>query len=343
MTHPEFQQRLLEWFKLYGRKNLPWQKNITPYRVWISETMLQQTQVSTVIPYYDRFVERFPNVESLAASAIDEVLQHWSGLGYYARARNLHKAALLIDQQGIFPDSFDELIKLPGVGRSTAGAILSIAFNRSHPILDGNVKRVLARYRAINGWPGEANVNQQLWQLSTELTPNDRVADYTQAIMDLGATLCSRHQPACLLCPLQEDCMARKTGRVADFPNRKPVKLLPVKQLVFLVLRDKQNRILLAKRPPTGIWGGLWSLPEFEHVDSAISWCAENDINISTQETLKSGRHNFSHYHLDYLPLHVKTDDVIHKVMEGERLLWYDTNKNQNIGLPAPIKQFLTP
>lgn len=255
-----FQQNVLAWFDQQGRKDLPWQQNITPYRVWLSEIMLQQTQVVTVIPYFQAFITKFPDVESLAQAPVDEVLQLWSGLGYYARARNLHKAARIICEQGRFPDTLDGLMALPGIGQSTAGAILSIAFNKSHPILDGNVKRVLARFKAIPGWTGNSQTNKQLWEISANLTPEIRVAEYTQAMMDLGATVCTRSKPACEKCPLTTACMAFLTQTAANFPTPKKAKALPVKQLVFLLLHNTQQ-VLLEKRPPTGIWGDYGAYP----------------------------------------------------------------------------------
>ena len=248
MNSSSFQQNILAWFDQHGRKDLPWQQDITPYRVWLSETMLQQTQVATVIPYFNAFVEKFPTIECLAQAPIDEVLHRWSGLGYYARARNLHKTAQLIVEKGRFPDTLDELIALPGIGLSTAGAILSIAFKKSHPILDGNVKRVLTRFKAVSGWPGNSQVNKELWAISAHLTPIERVADYTQAMMDLGATICTRSKPACEDCPLESHCLARITGTVSLLPTPKPAKTLPVKQLVFLLLSNNLNQYIAGKK-----------------------------------------------------------------------------------------------
>jgi len=254
---------LLAWFDTHGRHDLPWQHPRTPYRVWISEIMLQQTQVSTVVPYFERFLQRFPDVHSLAAAAQDDVLALWSGLGYYARARNLHRAAQHIVERhdGKFPTTLEAWLALPGIGRSTAGAILAQAFEQRQPILDGNVRRVLARYHAIDGWPGDRAVQDQLWKRAEAATPHRRIADYTQAIMDLGATVCTR-TPRCNQCPLSTGCGAHRLGRTADFPGRRPRKTLPVRLTAMLVLRDENGRILLVRRPPTGIWGGLWSLPE---------------------------------------------------------------------------------
>ncbi|MSP53683.1 MAG: adenine DNA glycosylase [Gammaproteobacteria bacterium] len=339
MTPTHFQQQILTWFDAQGRKDLPWQQDITPYRVWLSEIMLQQTQVSTVIPYFNAFVDKFPSLDSLANATIDEVLPYWSGLGYYARARNLHKTAQFIYQQQRFPDTLAELIALAGIGQSTAGAILSIAFNKSHPILDGNVKRVLTRYKAIEGWTGDSQINKKLWAISTELTPIERCADYTQAMMDLGAILCTRSKPACADCPLTSHCLARINGTVALLPTPKPKKILPVKQVIFLLLSNDSQQIFLEKRPPTGIWGGLWSLPEFDSVESAHDWCLSKNMAIASQQLLPTSRHTFSHYHLDYTPLAIHTNSSTNFVMEANQSLWY--NADHNVGLATPIKHLL--
>ena len=341
MTPLAFQQHILAWYDQKGRKDLPWRQDITPYRVWLSETMLQQTQVATVIPYFYAFVEKFPTIECLAQAPIDEVLHRWSGLGYYARARNLHKTAKIIVEQGRFPDKLDELMALPGIGLSTAGAILSIGFKKSYPILDGNVKRVLTRFKAVSGWPGNSQVNKELWAISAHLTPVDRVADYTQAIMDLGATICTRRKPACGDCPFESHCLALLTGTVTVLPTPKPAKILPVKQLVFLLLSNNFNQILLEKRPPTGIWGGLWSLPEFDSIEAAHYWCLTKNWPIGDSKTLATRRHTFSHYHLDYTPVLIQTDNPINFVMEASQTVWYNAEQINTLGLPAPIKQLL--
>lgn len=341
MTPEKFQKNLFDWFDLHGRKDLPWQQNITPYRVWLSETMLQQTQVSTVIDYFNIFTGKFPDIESLAQASEDDVLALWSGLGYYARARNLHKTARIIAAQGYFPNALDELVNMPGIGRSTAGAILSIAFNNSHPILDGNVRRVLTRYRAISGWPGSSQVEKLLWAISTDLTPVARVADYTQAIMDLGATVCTRSRPACDTCPLVGACVARNADTVAAFPSPKPAKPLPVKEKVFLLLRDPDRQIWLEKRPPTGIWGGLWSVPEFDSIDEAQQWCGLRQLSIARQQAFAVKRHTFSHYHLDYTPLLIDTNNPNNFVMEANQGLWYKAEQFNDLGLAAPIKLLL--
>jgi len=262
-------------------------------------------------------------------------------LGYYARARNLHKTAQRVVELGFFPETLEALVALPGIGQSTAGAILSIAFNKSQPILDGNVKRVLSRFKAIQGWPGHSHVNKQLWTVAAELTPQERVADYTQAMMDLGATLCTRSKPACGVCPLHDGCLARLTGIVALLPTPKPSKTLPVKQRIFLLLGNRSGQLLLEKRPPTGIWGGLWSLPEFGSIQEAHDWCLARGFSIIDQQLWKSRRHTFSHYHLDYTPLLIKTENPTNFVMEATGMVWYNAEQTNGLGLPAPVKKLL--
>ena len=342
MPPAQFQQQLLAWFDLHGRKDLPWQQNINPYRVWVSEIMLQQTQVASVIDYFNRFMARFPTVQSLAGAELDEVLGHWSGLGYYARARNLHKAAqIIIEGGGEFPKTLAEMSALPGIGRSTAGAILSIACGQSQPILDGNVKRVLARFHAVRGWPGDGKVAALLWEISGQYTPTRRTGDYTQAMMDLGATLCTRGKPKCEICPVAEGCQAKTLGLVNQLPEAKPRKALPVKQLYFLLLQDKQRRILLEKRPPTGIWGGLWSLPEFDDLAQLQDWGLQRNIELAETRPLTSQRHTFSHYHLDYTPLLARTENPINYVMEANGAVWYKSADIHSLGLPTPIRRLL--
>lgn len=337
-----FQQRILDWFDQYGRKDLPWQQDINPYRVWVSEIMLQQTQVATVIPYFHRFMDSFPNAISLANAPIDAVLQHWSGLGYYARARNLHKAAQIIAEHGRhFPNTLESLTALPGIGRSTAGAILSIACRQSHPILDGNVKRVLARFHGIHGWSGDTKITKELWSISTRYTPKHRAADYTQAMMDMGATLCTRSKPDCAHCPIQASCYAYQENKVAELPTPKPRKALPVKQSFFLLLQNAEQQILLQKRPPSGIWGGLWSLPQFDSLEDLHNWCEEKNYVIHQQQTLASQRHTFSHYHLDYNAVIIDTENPINNVMEANQAVWYKIAQTNSLGLPAPIKRLL--
>ena len=263
MSPKKFQNAVLNWFDQYGRTNLPWQQSINPYRVWVSEIMLQQTQVSTVIPYFERFMHSYPTVDALAAAPLDEVLHHWTGLGYYARARNLHKTAQLVSSElsGQFPDNVPQLIELPGIGRSTAGAISSIAFKNQATILDGNVKRVLARFSATDGWPGKSAVVEKLWLIAETYTPLKRIADYTQAMMDLGATLCTRSSPNCEQCPLMKDCKAFKQGNPQDYPGKKPKKKLPVRTTCFLMIKNSDGALLLEQNPPAGLVGWTLGIP----------------------------------------------------------------------------------
>jgi A/G-specific adenine glycosylase len=336
-----FQEKLLHWFDQQGRKNLPWQHPISPYRVWVSEIMLQQTQVTTVIPYFQRFMQRFPDLKTLANASIDEVLEHWAGLGYYARARNLHKTAQIILEKVDFPDNVEALILLPGIGLSTAGAISSIAFNHPAAILDGNVRRVLARIHALSGGSGTPAVTKKLWALSHFYTPQKRVGDYTQAIMDLGATVCTRSTPTCSSCPFLAACKAYLQDKVTDYPSPKPKKIKPVKSLVFLMLYDSKQQVLLEKRPSKGIWGGLWSFPEFENITKANQWCEKQSFQIKQQTCLKIARHTFSHYHLDYLPLLIISDNLVKIRLENADVLWYNGAQIKTLALPAPIKQLL--
>ncbi len=306
--------------------------------------MLQQTQVKTVIPYYDRFMQSFPDLEALAAASLDDILHHWSGLGYYARARNLHKTAQQIRDQhsGQFPDDPESLQQFPGIGRSTAGAILSLAFQQCQPILDGNVKRVMTRFHAIEGWPGKTEIQKKLWEIADQHTPVKEVAAYTQAIMDLGATICTRSKPRCGDCPIQTDCEARKTDRQKDFPYSKPKKTIPTKKKIFLILRNDQNEILLEKRPPTGIWGGLWSLPECDHDDDPIKVCKERfAYKISNQQIQETVQHTFSHFHLEITPLLALVTGHATMVMEPGETLWYNNTQTKHLGLAAPVASLL--
>jgi len=344
MSDDHFAARLLAWFDNHGRKDLPWQDDPTPYRVWVSEVMLQQTQVSTVIPYYLRFMERFPDVAALAGAAVDEVLAHWSGLGYYSRARNLHRAAQLIrdEHNGRFPDSIDAVMALPGIGRSTAGAILSLALKQRHPILDGNVKRVLSRYHAVEGWPGVPAVDRELWRLAELLTPQQRTDDYTQAIMDLGATLCSRNRPMCEVCPQRQDCQAHAKGAPKNYPAPKPRKRLPVRAATLLVVFDEAGELLLERRPPAGIWGGLWSLPELKPELTPDAWGSEHHMTIRERRSYPAFRHTFSHFHLDITPLELRVSAQQHdRIMEPVELVWYKPPSIRQLGLPAPVKCLL--
>jgi A/G-specific adenine glycosylase len=339
-----FQRAVLDWFDQHGRTNLPWQQEINPYRVWVSEIMLQQTQVSTVIPYFERFITSFPDVETLASAPLDNVLHHWTGLGYYARARNLHKTAVLVSTQlkGQFPSSIDGLCELPGIGRSTAGAISSIAFKIPATILDGNVKRVLARFSATEGWPGRSEVVQKLWLVAETYTPEKRIADYTQAMMDLGATLCTRSSPNCEHCPLVSDCIAHREGNQTNYPGKKPKKKLPVRSAFFLLIQNPQGEILLQQNPPAGLWGGLWVMPQIESHNQLAEHCLTMGLKIIDHQILPAQRHTFSHFHLDYQPIRINASEDSSAVAEGRNQVWYNPQKPLSLGMPAPIKALLS-
>jgi len=334
---------LLAWFDRHGRHDLPWQHPRTPYRVWVSEIMLQQTQVSTVIPYFECFMARFPDITTLANANQDEVLHLWTGLGYYARARNLHQAAQRIrdEHQGQFPRDFDAVLALPGIGRSTAGAILAQALDQRYAILDGNVKRVLTRHHAISGWPGSKAVEKRLWELAEAATPSQRVADYTQAIMDLGATVCSR-SPDCAVCPLIESCQAYVESDPRVYPTPKPRKTLPVRQTTMLMLQNPEGLLLLEQRPAAGIWGGLWSLPECPpDMDPAVYCQSSLGLVMQKAETGTRLRHTFSHFHLEITTLRARVVPIDQAVMEGRPQVWYNCRQPDVRGLPAPVKTLL--
>ncbi len=337
-----FSENILAWFADHGRKDLPWQQQPTPYRVWVSEIMLQQTQVKTVIPFYQRFMSRFPDVQQLADAPLDDVLHHWSGLGYYARARNLHKAARLVRDtyKGIFPEQFEQVEALPGIGRSTAGAILSLACGQRHAILDGNVKRVLARYHAVHGWTGNSTVLRELWLLAEAATPQQNVAAYNQAMMDLGATVCRRGTPDCESCPLTSGCLARRQGIQRDLPSPRPRKVLPVREVHMLLLQDTQQAVWLQQRPASGIWGGLWSFPEFAGAAELQGWLDERSLPGEIQQH-DVVRHTFSHFHLDITPCLVRLQNPVFSVMDGHEGVWYNTRQPGALGLPAPVQRLL--
>jgi A/G-specific adenine glycosylase len=337
-------RRLLTWFDAHGRHDLPWQKDRTPYSVWVSEIMLQQTQVGTVIPYYVGFMRRFPTVAALAAAPLDDVLALWSGLGYYARARNLWKAArgVVAEHGGRVPEDFAALHALPGIGRSTAGAILAQARGERWPILDGNVKRVLARYHAVAGWPGTPNVANELWRLAERHTPHARVADYTQAIMDLGATVCTRSRPACTVCPLARDCAGAQAGTQACYPASRPKRVRPERRVAVLVVRAPDGRVLLERRPASGIWGGLYSLPELSADDSPREWCRRAlGTRVAEEHALATIEHAFTHFDLDLMPRLVTLAAWPATVAERDDWHWCRPGAALTVGVPAPVAALL--
>jgi A/G-specific adenine glycosylase len=335
---------LIAWHALHGRHDLPWQRERTPYRVWVSEIMLQQTQVATVIGYYERFMQRFPDVTRLAAAQLDEVLHLWSGLGYYSRARNLHRAAqnVVNEHGGELPGELDALAELPGLGRSTAAAIVALAFNRRASILDGNVKRVLARYFAIEGVPGESVTERELWSRAEQCTPQSDVAVYTQAIMDFGATLCTRGDPLCMHCPLRDGCAAQRSGRVHELPSPRARRVRRTRRVVMLLAVDPDGQVLLRRRPPAGVWGGLWTPPEFEHEAAAAQFCATalQAARLDPQPMPRL-RHAFTHFELEITPLRAHCRSAF-GLMEGGGTLWYNPREPAHIGLPVPVAALLS-
>jgi A/G-specific adenine glycosylase len=341
----DFAARLLHWFDRHGRSDLPWQHPRTPYRVWLSEIMLQQTQVATVVPYFLRFVEKLQNIRELAAASQDDVLALWSGLGYYSRARNLHRAAQLCVERhdGELPGDFDALLALPGIGRSTAGAILAQTWNLRFPILDGNVKRVLARWHGLDGWPGATKTQEQLWKFAEIHTPDKRIADYTQAIMDLGAGVCTRARPRCVECPVNEGCVAYRDGATAALPARKPTRVLPTRQTVMLVLRDASGRLLLERRAQAGIWAGLWSLPEASDEAAAKVEIARAHNVVASAivfRTLPAFTHGFSHFRLDVTPLALDFQPGA-SIADDPDKRWLHPTEAAALGLPAPVRKLI--
>lgn len=337
---------MLAWFEEHGRKHLPWQQAASPYRVWVSEVMLQQTQVATVIPYYERFMASFPDVGRLAAAPLDEVLRNWSGLGYYARGRSLHKAAqqIVAEHGGELPATLDELQALPGIGRSTAGAILALAFEVRAPILDGNVKRVLARYYAVSGWPGQASVLKTLWAHAEQNTPKAQFGSYAQAMMDLGAIVCTRSRPACERCPLRVDCAACLADEVARYPGKKPKSVRPERHQWFLMLSNPHKELWLERRPPAGIWGGLWTLPSLDSIAELNSFLDAQQLNLGGRKDWPVHTHQFTHFTLHLHPVHLQVscaDPMQVQELVSPPMLWYNTHNPAPGGLPAPLAKLI--
>ena len=338
----DFSSRLIQWQKSHGRHDLPWQDTRDPYAVWLSEIMLQQTQVATVIPYYQRFLARFSDLASLAKASQDEVLAHWSGLGYYSRARNLHRAAQMVMQQhgGHFPDDFESLMALPGIGRSTAAAVSVFAFRQRQAILDGNVKRVFTRYFGIEGYPGEKKIEQDLWARAEQLLPRQEIEIYTQALMDLGATICTRSKPKCLACPLQNDCIAYAQNRITELPSPKPRKALPQKETVMLIML-RQGEVLLEKRPPSGIWGGMWSFPEIDRASDSVHICSANyGVEARLAAPLSCLDHTFTHFKLRIFPQPLHVIDIHTRVNQASHL-WLNLDDALGAAIPTPVRKLL--
>ena len=341
-NNPGFSSRLLAWQRRHGRHGLPWQGTRDPYRIWVSEIMLQQTQVAAVIPYYQRFVERFPDIAALAAAPQDEVLRLWSGLGYYSRGRNLLRAAQIVLERhgGVFPRLLEEIADLPGIGRSTAAAIAAFAYGTRAAILDGNVKRVLARHFAVAGFPGEKRVENRLWQLAEELLPARAVGNYTQALMDLGATLCTRTRPRCADCPLAQSCRALALARVRDFPAPRPARAVPTRATHMLLL-VRSGEVLLEKRPPSGIWGGLWSLPEVGDAAGLRAHCRSNyGCSIAAPQPPAPLAHGFTHFKLDIRPLLCRVEKLA-PAARAPGQVWLSLEDARGAAIPVPVRKLL--
>ena len=337
--HPGFPQRLLNWWDQHGRKGLPWQQPRTPYRVWVSEIMLQQTQVSTVIPYFERWISRFPELEQLAEAPLDDVLEHWAGLGYYARARNLHKTAVLCMEQheGQLPVTADGLCTLPGIGLSTANAIVSQSSDKPAAVLDGNVRRVLARHALVEEWPGSGKGQQLLWEIAELRLPTSRGADYTQAIMDLGAMVCLRSNPLCEQCPVRQNCRALADNAVHRLPVAKPPTKVSKKNLYWLVVIDDQCRILLEQRPPAGIWGGLWSLPEAASIAELEQ---QSGLDLAASQALQPRKHRLSHIAMSIHPILVRSIESRRVKCQPEQQ-WFKLDSKALPGVPKPAAELI--
>jgi A/G-specific adenine glycosylase len=335
-----FAQRIISWQRAHGRHGLPWQgKDV--YKVWLSEIMLQQTQVATVIPYYQRFVGSFPTIAALAEAPEEQVLTHWSGLGYYARGRNLHRAAQIIVEEyhGEFPRRFEQILELPGIGRSTAAAICALAWHERHAILDGNVKRVLARYCGIAGLAGDKKVEARLWERAEALLPQRDIAAYIQAQMDLGAMLCTRNKPKCGKCPVSNDCVAYQSGRVSELPAPRMRRIVPERQTTFLLLMHG-NDILLEKRPGSGIWGGLWCPPQFDDEVVARDWFMRNGMVASHGKRLATFTHTFTHFKLNITPLKIQ---LARKPLRAGQpgSVWLEVEEALRAAIPTPVRSIL--
>jgi A/G-specific adenine glycosylase len=337
--------RVVAWQRRRGRHDLPWQRSCNPYPVWVSEIMLQQTQVAAVIPYYERFMLRFPDVEALAAAPAEDVMAAWAGLGYYSRARNLHRCArVIVDRHASrFPKTVDELAALPGIGRSTAAAIAAFAFGERAAILDGNVKRVFARHYAVDGYPGATVVERRLWALAEAALPDDGIESYTQGLMDLGATVCVRSRPRCSDCPLAGSCAALAQDRVGELPAPRPSRARPLRHAALAIISDRDAGLLVELRPPSGIWGGLLSLPEFDadakDRDLAAAIAARYALTVIIEDHLPELRHEFSHFSLVMHPRRARVEGVVGPSGDGAR--WLSTSALADAPLPAPIRRLL--
>lgn len=342
MTHPGFSTRVIAWQKRHGRHDLPWQNTREPYRIWLSEVMLQQTQVATVIPYFARFLEKFPTLRELASASEDEVLALWSGLGYYSRGRNLLRAAQMIDQKfdGEFPKAMDDILALPGVGQSTAAAISAFAFGERQAILDGNVKRVFARHFGVEGFPGDKKVETKLWVVANDVLPKKSIEAYTQGLMDLGATLCLRSRPLCLACPVEDSCVAKREGRIEELPSPRPKKTVPEKSTTMLII-TLAGEVLLEKRPPTGVWAGMWCFPELVNGQSPRVVCRERfGLETKPLKPWSNLQHGFTHFKLSITPQPISVQKKLLRATEPG-VMWLSIDDALAAAIPKPVRDLL--
>ena len=342
MTCTDFSTRIIAWQKRHGRHDLPWQNTRDPYRIWLSEIMLQQTQVATVIPYYTRFLEKFATLRDLATASEDEVLALWSGLGYYSRGRNLLRAAQIVAEKfrGEFPKAMDDILALPGIGQSTAAAISAFAFGERQAILDGNVKRVFARHFGVAGFPGEKKVDTKLWSVANEALPKKNIEAYTQGLMDLGATVCLRAQPLCLACPVEEHCVAKRDGRIQELPTPRPKKAVPEKSTTMLIIVDA-GEVLLEKRPPTGVWAGMWCFPEVVNGASPRHVCRERyGLETKSLKPWSVLRHGFTHFKLSITPQPIVVQKKLPRASEPS-CMWLSIDDALKAAIPKPVRELL--
>ena len=343
MTCTDFSTRIIAWQKRHGRHDLPWQNTRDPYRIWLSEIMLQQTQVATVIPYYTRFLEKFATLRDLATASEDEVLALWSGLGYYSRGRNLLRAAQIIAEQfgGGFPKSMDDILALPGIGQSTAAAISAFAFGERQAILDGNVKRVFARHFGVAGFPGDKNVETKLWNVANEVLPKNKIEGYTQGLMDLGATVCLRARPLCLACPVENTCVAKREGCIQELPSPRPKKAVPEKSTTMLIITHA-GEVLLEKRPPTGVWAGMWCFPELGNGEIPREVCHERfALETKSSKPWDVLQHGFTHFKLRITPQPVFVQKQLLRASEPG-VMWLSIGDALAAAIPKPVRMLLT-
>ena len=342
MKDATFAARVIAWQKRHGRHELPWQNTRDPYRIWLSEIMLQQTQVGTVIPYYVRFLEKFPTLRDLARASEDEVLALWSGLGYYSRGRNLLRAARIVAEQfgGAFPKAMDDILALPGIGQSTAAAISAFAFGERQAILDGNVKRVFARHFGVAGFPGEKKIEAKLWSVANAALPKKNIEAYTQGLMDLGATVCLRARPLCLSCPVEEHCVAKRDGRIQELPTPRPKKAVPEKSTTMLIIAHA-GEVLLEKRPPTGVWAGMWCFPEVVNGASPRDVCRERyGLETKSLKPWSVLQHGFTHFKLSITPQPIVVQKKLPRASEPS-FMWLSIDDALKAAIPKPVRELL--